>query len=1193
METTSYDKNSLSQTTLFADELGKISQRSRSTKKEKKVPNNLAKAVKSRVPDFNSQQRAQTCLEVNFPIVPINRLAQQEGNAGKPIYQMSKWWARRRSSVFRSMLLAAATQTPENEDSAAAARQIWDAYYANHQKGGSFKHLRVLDPFMGGGTTLVEGARLGMQMYGMDLNPVAWLVVKNELACSDPDQIRDFFRHVEAEARPQIQPFYTTSCPRGHRGQWIDTRIDKPAAIDPIRLSPEERMHYRWQGPEVVYTFWAKHCPCPALDCGHRTPIFKTLLIAEKKLTTNYLALHCPSCSLDFDAELGATRMAPDAPRVVLSGEKPFTETSQPFAQHLQNYEKGTQQERQARPASLQAMIPAETALCCPHCGAFAGQAILDVVNKHAQRSVLKKKDLNIRRKTVRMQLLLHPDWLQGSPGSVDGTLLGGFVGANHEASAAWYRLCMENLSLIEVRGYAKPGSEGVAQNHLAEEVGNLGDSIENASAEEAEVGNEQSIGENGLPRVIVLPDGASVDIDSGTVPAQSTCSCMACGRANDLLTAMKASEQTAPTMAYALQCYCPTCEAGGYNYGGRFFKAPDADDIARLVAADAEWSKRSQEDLSIFWPREPLPYAHMTHHLNGGIPNWGYTHWWKMFNPRQLLVHATLLRSITTADPESWSLDIREQALGAFQQYLRNQNMFCFWDFGYDKLVPSLSNANFHPKPLIVENCVFHELGRGNWVSTLDKVVEGIAWRQNPWESFLPVDMNKAEKLFPGDGINEERSYVYCGSSTELPMENGTMDMVITDPPFGDNVFYADLADFFYVWLRIPMLRWYANQPQAEYFRLPATPKALEVITNRAEHPDTRSSDDKRAGGKSPADEFYQEALTACWAEANRVLKPGGTLTFTFHHSEDGPWINVLESLFEAGFMLVATYPIRSDESKGTNAQFGSKKIEYDIIHVCRKRLDTSDTVYWASMRAWVRNEATNLRRMLEAYHKEELPEADILVILRGKALEYYSRYYGRVMTASHELLSIRNALININLLLDDLEPGDGIRPPDIDDGITRLFLSIFAERSTLPRDELHKRLRGDIVESKEFLDRGWLKEGPNKSVVVTPIVERFKELRKPGRRRDTIKHNLDQAHFFIGAALPGSGIEIQSVLLERKIPLHDDIEVLLDWYVTNNSEKAMRDAAALAQRLISAWRTSSKEKPKEQQMSLFEESI
>ena len=107
-----------------------------------------------------------------------------EGNAGKPIYQMSKWWARRRSSVFRSLLLSASMKAPE--DTSQAAKAVWDVYYANHQKARSFRKLRVLDPFMGGGTTLVEGARLGMQMTGVDLNPVAWFVTKNELAGSDP-----------------------------------------------------------------------------------------------------------------------------------------------------------------------------------------------------------------------------------------------------------------------------------------------------------------------------------------------------------------------------------------------------------------------------------------------------------------------------------------------------------------------------------------------------------------------------------------------------------------------------------------------------------------------------------------------------------------------------------------------------------------------------------------------------------------------------------------------------------------------------------------------------------------------------------------------------------------------------------------------------------------------------------------------
>jgi putative DNA methylase len=108
--------------------------------------------------DFSDPDRPKTCLEVDFPILPINQIAQIEGNAGKPIYQMSKWWARRRSSVFRSMLIAAAARAPD--DPLEAAKTVWNAYYANHQGNEGFRHLKVADIFMGGGTTLVEGARL-------------------------------------------------------------------------------------------------------------------------------------------------------------------------------------------------------------------------------------------------------------------------------------------------------------------------------------------------------------------------------------------------------------------------------------------------------------------------------------------------------------------------------------------------------------------------------------------------------------------------------------------------------------------------------------------------------------------------------------------------------------------------------------------------------------------------------------------------------------------------------------------------------------------------------------------------------------------------------------------------------------------------------------------------------------------------
>src|SRR5262245_9323164 len=90
--------------------------------------------------DFSDPNRPKTCLETDFPILPINHVATIEGNAGKPIYQMSKWWARRRSSVFRAMLIAAATTAPD--DPAEAAKIIWDAYYGNHRKNRQFRQLK-------------------------------------------------------------------------------------------------------------------------------------------------------------------------------------------------------------------------------------------------------------------------------------------------------------------------------------------------------------------------------------------------------------------------------------------------------------------------------------------------------------------------------------------------------------------------------------------------------------------------------------------------------------------------------------------------------------------------------------------------------------------------------------------------------------------------------------------------------------------------------------------------------------------------------------------------------------------------------------------------------------------------------------------------------------------------------------------
>ena len=268
-----------------------MAKRHAQTTKAERVAEAVARAVNAGAAvaldtvDFSDPNRPKTCLEVDFPILPVNQIATIEGNAGKPIYQMSKWWARRRSSVFRSLLIAAATRAPA--DPAAAAKTVWDAYYANHQTKGAFSGLKVADMFMGGGTTIVEGSRLGMQMYGADLNPVAWFIVRNALSDVTRTEVEALLADVEAEVRPQIMPFYACDCPRGHRGVWTrrSTGEEMGADFDPLALTPEQRTDYDYRGPETIYVFWAKHGPCQVTGCGHRTPLMSSPVMAVKTLT--------------------------------------------------------------------------------------------------------------------------------------------------------------------------------------------------------------------------------------------------------------------------------------------------------------------------------------------------------------------------------------------------------------------------------------------------------------------------------------------------------------------------------------------------------------------------------------------------------------------------------------------------------------------------------------------------------------------------------------------------------------------------------------------------------------------------------------------------------------------------------------------------------------------------------------------
>ncbi len=1162
-------------------------------------PLNLGKAVKVNVPNFSDPNRPKTCLEVDFPIVPINALSRLEGNAGKPIYQMSKWWARRRSSVFRAMLLAAAMEAPIKmhedgspvtdtdgipvPDETEAAKAVWDVYYANHQNAENFKDLKVLDCFMGGGTTLVEGSRLGFQVSGADLNPVAWFVVRNELACTDPDDVRKFFDQIEAEVKPAIQPYYATECPRGHVGRWFLRKSEDAvvadrvmqADFDPLALSLEQRKSYYYKGPEVVYTFWAKHGPCSKQGCGHRTPIFRTPLIAEKKLGVKYMDLTCKSCKTAFHAELGSARMAPSAERVVLDSEFPFTELSQPFAKRLMDYSKGSAAECLERAQELSAMVDSEQGLKCPNCGTFAGEYLRDVLVMHSaatRRSQIDKKHLNIQPprngvKPIFTYLLIDPDWLKGSSGLSEGQSLGGYSDAPLDVTEEWFKSRLDHLGFIEVRGQIKLDEDASLQLAPADEETQLesGDA-ESALDDEGTEVDRTDRKKYGLPRFITISNGRVIDTHKGTVVEKATVQCQYCGTKENIIEGLRKAKTPAPLMPYALQCLCPECKDEGYPYDGRYFLAPSEKDIDRLSESMGTWETQKSGPLKGFWPQEPIPYGWQTHYWS--IPDHGYTHWYRMFNPRQLLVHSLLLRTIMNAT--GVSIPVRAQALGALQQYLRNNCMFAFWNQQADKLEPHFANNNYVAKQLVVENSVFSALGRGNWTSCEEKVITALEWCFTPWETSIDPDSSKSAKVYIGDPVKPVGDAIRCCSSSDLPfLANSSIDLVITDPPFGDNFIYSEMANFFYAWLRIPLSTWY------EQFKgIKDSPNAQEAVKNVAHHADD-------------GDEFYQSMMTACWSEAFRVLKPGGLMAFTFHHSEPTQWAIVLEALMASGFYIEAIYPVTSDESKGENAEFGSKKIEYDMLHVCRKRLTQPTTVSWAKMRQWVKAELTRLRLLLASYRANEISDADVRVILRGKALEFFSRHYEKVLTAADEPMKIAVALAGIDQLLDE-GAGGAERPPSLVQPLAYQFLRLFSARPSYSSDEVTKSLFGTAIRPKDLADRGWIEER-NRVMTAISIDDRFEHHRR--RPRKEMKTEVDQAHFLIGAAMPNSGINLEEELTKDTWMLRKSVDAVLEWYEKVTPDPTVRNAAMLAKTILRSSVAKLRERPGalEEQLSLF----
>ena len=134
----------------------------------------------------------------------------------------------------------------------------------------------------------------------------------------------------------------------------------------------------------------------------------------------------------------------------------------------------------------------------------------------------------------------------------------------------------------------------------------------------------------------------------------------------------------------------------------------------------------------------------------------------------------------------------------------------------------------------------------------------------------------------------------ISCGSGDSLAhLDAGTVDAVVMDPPYYDNVMYAELSDFFYVWLKRT-----AGLLYPELFMVPLTDKDNEAVANPALHKGKK-------GAKVLAGLDYQQKMAEIFSECRRVLKDDGVMTLMFTHKATGAWDALTKGLIDAGLPL------------------------------------------------------------------------------------------------------------------------------------------------------------------------------------------------------------------------------------------------------------------------------------------------
>lgn len=409
----------------------------------------------------------------------------------------------------------------------------------------------------------------------------------------------------------------------------------------------------------------------------------------------------------------------------------------------------------------------------------------------------------------------------------------------------------------------------------------------------------------------------------------------------------------------------------------GRGFRAPTQTDINALATADAEL-----ERLLIKWetdgiiPIEAIPEGLKTREPH----NYGMTRWRDMFTSRQLLVHGIYVEEFLKLVDEVRSqigFERAEGVLGALGMMqgkaIGYNSRMCGWDVTAQKIGHTFTLHAFPFKSTFAESDASTKLYQWSFEQIL-RAYRGII-------SFLPIDDSNHSDQLLSSPLNSPKIAITQGSGGNLAhIKDGAITCVVVDPPYFDNVMYAELSDYFYVWEKLTLgMIW------PELYSRDFTNKRDEAVANPARFVSAGRSRVK------VANDDYEAKMAAIFSECHRVLRDDGVLTIMFTHKSANAWDGLGSALLQAGFTIETSWPVNTQPTKSLHhAQKNSA--ESTIFLACRKRPDrqSGGRVYLSGIEADVRAIAGNA---LQRSAGQELTGVDLLLSTYGPALSVLSQ--------------------------------------------------------------------------------------------------------------------------------------------------------------------------------------------------------